>query len=178
MPSIKKETEEKWKKKLTPEQYKVLREKGTEPAFTGKYVHNKGNGSYVCAACGNPLFSSETKFDSGSGWPSFYDAVSEGNIKLKDQKHHLHTYKDCFTGAQAVKYLLESDLFYPPYTLLQARELCERFLLLGFIKHAYIEGGAFADSEKALYYITPAAALSTAQDQRLAEASTPINPGK
>ena len=84
MPSIKKETEEKWKKKLTPEQYKVLREKGTEPAFTGKYVHNKGNGSYVCAACGNPLFSSETKFDSGSGWPSFYDAVSEGNIKLKD----------------------------------------------------------------------------------------------
>lgn len=84
MPSIKNESEGEWKKKLTPEQYRVLREKGTEPAFTGKYVHNKDNGIYVCAACGNPLFSSDTKFDSGSGWPSFYDVVSKGNIELKD----------------------------------------------------------------------------------------------
>ena len=88
MPSIKNVSEDKWKKKLTPEQYRVLREKGTEPAFKGKYVHNKGNGLYVCAACGNPLFSSDTKFDSGSGWPSFYDAVSEGNINLKDDFSH------------------------------------------------------------------------------------------
>jgi peptide-methionine (R)-S-oxide reductase len=58
-----------WKDKLTPEQYKVLREKGTEMPGTGKYLHEKKDGVYRCAACGNPLFSSETKFDSGTGWP-------------------------------------------------------------------------------------------------------------
>ena len=77
-----------WKKKLTPEQYRVLREKGTEPAFTGKYVNNHDTGMYHCAACGTPLFSSDTKFESGSGWPSFYEAVDNGNIELIEDSSH------------------------------------------------------------------------------------------
>ena len=78
-----KKSEDEWKQILSPEQYYVLREKGTERAFSGKLLHNKKNGMYVCGACGNPLFSSDTKFDSGSGWPSFYDVVSKGAIELK-----------------------------------------------------------------------------------------------
>ena len=85
MKKVKKSLEE-WKKELTPEQYKVLREKGTEVPFTGKLLHNKEKGIYLCGACGNELFSSETKFDSGSGWPSFWDVVSGGNIELKEDK--------------------------------------------------------------------------------------------
>ncbi|MBI2208784.1 peptide-methionine (R)-S-oxide reductase MsrB [Candidatus Woesearchaeota archaeon] len=80
--------EDEWKKKLSPEQYRILREKGTELAFTGELLHNKKKGRYVCAACGNELFSSDTKFDSGSGWPSFYDAVSKDKIELKDDFSH------------------------------------------------------------------------------------------
>ena len=68
-------SEEFWKKKLTPEQYRVLRKKGTEMAFTGEYVHEKADGTYACAACGNPLFTSDAKFDSGTGWPSFDQAL-------------------------------------------------------------------------------------------------------
>ena len=71
---------EDWKKKLTPEQYKILREKGTEAPFSGKLLHEKGDGVYRCAACGNPLFSSDAKFDSGTGWPSF-DQALPGAIK-------------------------------------------------------------------------------------------------
>ena len=76
------QTEAEWRRKLTPEQYHVLREHGTERAFTGKYERNKAEGEYVCAGCGAPLFSSDTKYDSGSGWPSYYapveaDAVAE-----------------------------------------------------------------------------------------------------
>ncbi len=78
--------EKDWKKKLTREQYKILRGKGTEKAFTGKLLHNKEKGTYNCVACGNPLFSSETKFDSGSGWPSFCDVISKGNVKLVEDK--------------------------------------------------------------------------------------------
>jgi len=59
----------------------VIREKGTEPAFTGKYLKNKETGTYLCAACGNELFSSETKFDSGTGWPSFWETVSEDSVE-------------------------------------------------------------------------------------------------
>src|SRR5262245_36111768 len=64
-----------WKKELTPEQYKVLREKGTEAAFTGQYCNLKDKGVYRCAACGTELFSSQTKFESGTGWPSFYEPI-------------------------------------------------------------------------------------------------------
>ena len=80
--------EDKWKKKLTPEQYKVLREKGTEQAFTGKYWDHHENGDYVCAACGAKLFSSDTKFDSGTGWPSFTDPMVSENIEVKKDFSH------------------------------------------------------------------------------------------
>ena len=80
--------EEEWKTCLTPEQYKVLREKGTEAAFTGKYYKNKETGMYVCGACGQELFSSETKFDSGTGWPSFTDPVNREHIELKNDSSH------------------------------------------------------------------------------------------
>lgn len=73
-----------WQTCLTPEEYKVLREKGTEMAFTGKYYHHKENGTYVCAACDNELFSSKTKYDSGSGWPSFYQAIATGKVSYKE----------------------------------------------------------------------------------------------
>ncbi len=79
--------EEELKKKLTPEQYKVLREKGTEAAFTGKYVHEKKAGMYKCVVCGTPLFDSNTKFDSGTGWPSF-DQALPGTIKYVEDTSH------------------------------------------------------------------------------------------
>lgn len=80
--------EEKWREKLTEEQYRVLREKGTEPAFTGKYWNNHEKGMYKCAACGEPLFDSETKFESGSGWPSFYAPVEGEKIEKKRDLSH------------------------------------------------------------------------------------------
>jgi peptide-methionine (R)-S-oxide reductase len=84
-------TKNEWKKLLSSEEYHVLREKGTEPAFTGKYLKNKKNGTYVCAGCGNELFSSETKFDSGTGWPSFWAPVSKDNIEEKvDNRFEMH----------------------------------------------------------------------------------------
>lgn len=75
-----KKTNEEWKKELTSEQYRVLREKGTEYAFSGEYYLNKKKGIYLCAACGNELFSSETKYNSGSGWPSFYKPISQEHV--------------------------------------------------------------------------------------------------
>ena len=68
-------SEGEWKKKLTPEQYRVLREKGTEIPYSGELLHEKREGVYACAACGNPLFASDAKFDSGTGWPSFEEAL-------------------------------------------------------------------------------------------------------
>jgi peptide-methionine (R)-S-oxide reductase len=76
-----KKTDAEWKAALSPEQYRVLREKGTERAFTGKYNIHKEKGMYVCAGCGSPLFSSDTKFDSGCGWPSFFEALDKEKIK-------------------------------------------------------------------------------------------------
>lgn len=76
-------TEEEWKKKLTPEQYKILREKGTEAPFTGKFYKNFEKGIYVCGACGQELFASSTKFDSDCGWPSF-DSGLKGNIEFRN----------------------------------------------------------------------------------------------
>jgi peptide-methionine (R)-S-oxide reductase len=79
-------TDDEWRKVLTDEQYRVTRECGTEPPFTGKYYHFKGEGTYLCVACGNELFTSDTKYDSGSGWPSFWAPVSDGKIsELKDK---------------------------------------------------------------------------------------------
>jgi peptide-methionine (R)-S-oxide reductase len=77
-------SEEEWKQKLTPEQYRILREQGTEAPFTGELLNNKETGMYVCAACGAPLFTSGTKFESGSGWPSFYEAAQLDAVKLVD----------------------------------------------------------------------------------------------
>ncbi len=76
-------TDEEWKKILTPEQYRVLREKGTERPFSGEYETNFSPGTYVCAACGLELFKSDTKFDAGCGWPSFYREAAKGNIMEK-----------------------------------------------------------------------------------------------
>lgn len=81
-------TEEEWRKALTPQQFEILRKKGTEPAFTGQFVDNHDDGMYTSVACGHPLFSSETKFESGSGWPSFYDVASKGNVVLEDDNDH------------------------------------------------------------------------------------------
>jgi len=81
-----KKTEDEWRKILTPEEFLVLRKKGTEPPFSGKYVHQTAQGTYVCAGCGNKLFSSETKYDSGSGWPSFYRPVSPDAVLLKPDR--------------------------------------------------------------------------------------------
>jgi len=78
-----KKSEDEWKKILTSEEFLVLRKKGTEPPFSGKYVHQTDKGTYVCAGCGNTLFSSETKFDSGSGWPSFFTPFSNDAVLLK-----------------------------------------------------------------------------------------------
>jgi peptide-methionine (R)-S-oxide reductase len=74
-------TEEEWKRQLTPEQFHVARKKGTERAFTGAYWDNHENGVYQCVCCGNNLFSSETKFDSGTGWPSFSGPIDRNNVK-------------------------------------------------------------------------------------------------
>ena len=81
-------TEEELKKKLAPEQYHILREKGTEAPYTGKLLNNKEKGSYVCPVCGAELFKSDHKFDSGSGWPSFYDVASTGAVKLSEDNSH------------------------------------------------------------------------------------------
>jgi len=82
--------EEEIKKKLTPEEYKVLREKGTEAPFSGKYVHEKRQGMYACKVCGAQLFSSETKFDSGTGWPSFDQALPGAVEHIEDTSHGMH----------------------------------------------------------------------------------------
>ncbi|MBI4019650.1 MAG: peptide-methionine (R)-S-oxide reductase MsrB [Candidatus Aenigmarchaeota archaeon] len=74
-----------WKKKLSAEQYRILREKGTEAPFTGKLLKNKEKGAYLCKGCGTELFSYETKFESGTGWPSFYDAK---NVQLREDDSH------------------------------------------------------------------------------------------
>jgi peptide-methionine (R)-S-oxide reductase len=81
-------TDEEWRKELTPEQYHIMRQAGTERAFTGEYWDNHEPGEYYCAACGEHLFSSDTKFDSGSGWPSFYAPAAEGSVNAEVDRSH------------------------------------------------------------------------------------------
>jgi peptide-methionine (R)-S-oxide reductase len=79
-------TDEQWRERLTPEQYGVLRAHGTEPPFSGRYVHVTDDGTYRCAGCGAELFTSDTKFDSGTGWPSFYEPAVAENIELREDR--------------------------------------------------------------------------------------------
>lgn len=81
-----KRTEEEWKAELTDKQYEVLRQKGTETPFTGELLHNKDKGKYRCAGCGEELFLSDKKFDSGSGWPSFWSPIDDENIEIKSDE--------------------------------------------------------------------------------------------
>jgi peptide-methionine (R)-S-oxide reductase len=81
-------TDEEWKNVLTPEQYAVMRKKGTERAFTGEYYDTKDPGTYRCAACGTDLFRSDAKFDSGTGWPSFTEAVDPSKVRLEEDRSH------------------------------------------------------------------------------------------
>ena len=80
--------EAEWKAQLTPEQYHVTRQKGTERAFSGEYYDSKTPGTYTCVCCGQPLFSSETKFESGTGWPSFFQPVNEENVEEESDRSH------------------------------------------------------------------------------------------
>jgi peptide-methionine (R)-S-oxide reductase len=88
MPEKLKKTDEEWQQELTPEQYQILRQKGTERAFTGQYWNNHEDGTYLCAACGNELFSSDTKYDSGSGWPSFTQPMAEEQVETETDEAH------------------------------------------------------------------------------------------
>ena len=86
-----KKTEDQWKQELSPEQYRITRLKGTEPPFTGEYWDNHENGIYKCSCCGNELFSSDAKYDSGSGWPSFFAPLSKERIQeQEDNSHAMH----------------------------------------------------------------------------------------
>jgi peptide-methionine (R)-S-oxide reductase len=79
-------SEQQWKAQLTPQQYHVCREKGTEPAFSGEYWNCHDSGIYRCACCGSPLFASNTKFDSGTGWPSFWQPIDSGNVASEEDR--------------------------------------------------------------------------------------------
>lgn len=83
-------SESEWKKKLSPEQYKALREKGTEAPFSGELLQEKRNGTYTCSACGGELFASDAKFDSGTGWPSFSEALSGSIEYMEDNSQGMH----------------------------------------------------------------------------------------
>jgi peptide-methionine (R)-S-oxide reductase len=88
MPPKVQKTEEEWKQLLTPEQYQITRKKGTERAFTGKYYDFKGKGHYKCACCGTPLFSSDTKYNSGTGWPSFWEPIDPNNVAFHEDNSY------------------------------------------------------------------------------------------
>ena len=81
-------TDEEYKRDLTPEQYQVTRRKGTEPAFSGKYWDHHEDGTYKCVCCGTPLFDSKTKYDSGTGWPSFYEPVAQENVTTEEDNSY------------------------------------------------------------------------------------------
>lgn len=103
-----KKTEEEWKKGLTPEQYRIMREKGTEAPFSGRYLNTKDHGTYACAACGAQLFSSDTKFDSGSGWPSFDQAISGTVVNKEDNSYGMSRVEvDCANCGAHLGHLFE-----------------------------------------------------------------------
>ena len=81
-------SEEEWRRQLTPEQYEVARRKGTERAFSGKYFNFKGNGIYKCVCCGSELFSSQTKYDSGTGWPSFWEPIAAERVREEEDRSY------------------------------------------------------------------------------------------
>jgi peptide-methionine (R)-S-oxide reductase len=81
-------TDEEWRQSLTPEQFAIARKKGTEPAFTGKYYKNHDTGTYLCVCCGSELFSSDTKYESGSGWPSFYEPLDKSKVETETDRSH------------------------------------------------------------------------------------------
>jgi peptide-methionine (R)-S-oxide reductase len=107
--------DDEWKKKLTPEQYRVLRKKGTETPFSGKLLNEKGTGDYVCAACGTVLFTSDSKYDSSvpglEGWPSFADVAGSGKVKLSEDKSlGMHrTEVTCKTCGSHLGHLFDDD---------------------------------------------------------------------
>src|SRR5262249_55235967 len=88
MPEKIAKTDEQWRKQLTPEQYQVTRRKGTEPAFTGKYWNRHEHGAYNCVCCGNPLFQSNTKFESGTGWPSFWQPIAPDSVSTETDRSY------------------------------------------------------------------------------------------
>lgn len=116
--------EDHWKQKLTPEQYRVLRQKGTDAPFTGELLHENGDGDFVCAACGAVVFKSDTKFDSGTGWPSFYDAANAEAVKLIEDNtlgmartevicakcggHLGHMFKDAYDQPTGTRFCINS----------------------------------------------------------------------
>ncbi len=81
-------TDREWQRQLSPDEFRITRQKGTEPAFTGQYWNTKAQGTYSCRCCGTPLFSSETKYDSGSGWPSFYRPIDSSNVEEHSDHSH------------------------------------------------------------------------------------------
>lgn len=117
-------TDQQWKQELTPEQYKVLRKSATEAPFTGELLHNKADGKYICAGCGTELFVSVHKFDSGSGWPSFYDVVNTKAVRLIEDRtlgmrrveaqcekcggHLGHVFNDAFEQPTGTRFCINS----------------------------------------------------------------------
>jgi peptide-methionine (R)-S-oxide reductase len=121
-------TDQEWREQLAPEQYEVLRQKGTERPFTGKYYDMHDDGSFVCAGCGQTLFASETKFDSGCGWPSFYDALP-GTVEMhEDRTHGMHRIE--VTCAQCGGHL---GHVFPDGPLPTGQRFCINSASLGFL---------------------------------------------
>ena len=124
-------TDEEWRKKLSEEQYAVLRNKGTEAPFTGELLKNKDTGMYTCAGCGTALFKSDHKFESGSGWPSFYDVASSEAVELNDDSSHgmQRTEVLCKTCGGHLGHLF-NDAFDQP----TSARYCINSAALGFLK--------------------------------------------